>query len=93
MFGRAIHGNTWRGDATYRETLYCESRPTTAGCAGGVIAMTKSLAAEGARYIVGPNATGSWAGKDGAVAIKRAGPDQWSFEYLLEKFIKSDMLK
>ena len=40
MFGRAIRGNTWRGDATYRETLYCESRPTTAGCAGGVIAMT-----------------------------------------------------
>ncbi|HEU4721103.1 MAG TPA: Ig-like domain-containing protein [Gemmatimonadaceae bacterium] len=40
MFGRAIRGNTWRGDATYRETLYCESRPTTAGCADGVIAMT-----------------------------------------------------
>jgi hypothetical protein len=40
MFGRAIRGNTWRGDATYRETLYCESRPTTAGCAGGVIAVT-----------------------------------------------------
>ena len=40
MFGRAIRGNTWRGDATYRETLYCESRPTTAGCAEGVIAMT-----------------------------------------------------
>ena len=40
MFGRAIHGNRWRGDATYRETVYCESRPTTAGCAGGVISMT-----------------------------------------------------
>ena len=33
-------GNTWRGDATYRQTVYCESRPTTAGCADGVIAMT-----------------------------------------------------
>ena len=40
MFGRAIHGNRWRGDATYRESVYCESRPTTAGCADGVIAMT-----------------------------------------------------
>ena len=40
MFGRAIRGNRWRGDATYRETLWCESRPTTAGCAGGVIAVT-----------------------------------------------------
>ena len=39
MFGRAIRGNRWRGDATYRETLYCESRPTTAGCAGGVLAV------------------------------------------------------
>ena len=40
MFGRAIRGNTWRGDATYRETLWCESRPTTSGCAGGVLAVT-----------------------------------------------------
>jgi len=40
LFGRAIRGNTWRGDATYRQTVYCESRPTTAGCADGVIAMT-----------------------------------------------------
>jgi hypothetical protein len=39
MFGRAIHGNRWRGDATYRETVYCESRPTTAGCAEGVLSM------------------------------------------------------
>jgi hypothetical protein len=43
MFGRAIHGNTWRGDATYRATLWCESRPTTAGCADGVIAMTNHI--------------------------------------------------
>jgi hypothetical protein len=40
MFGRVIHGNRWRGDATYRETVYCESRPTTAGCGEAVIAMT-----------------------------------------------------
>lgn len=44
MFGRAIHGNVWRGDAGYRQTLYCESRPTTAGCADGVIAMTNHIA-------------------------------------------------
>ncbi len=40
MFGRAIHGNGWRGDATYRQTLYCEARPTERGCADGVIAMS-----------------------------------------------------
>ena len=40
MFGRAIRGNTWRGDAGYTPTLWCESRPTTAGCADGVIAVS-----------------------------------------------------
>jgi hypothetical protein len=40
MFGRAIRGNSWRGDATYRQTLYCEARPTESGCADGVIAMS-----------------------------------------------------
>jgi uncharacterized membrane protein (UPF0136 family) len=40
MFGRAIRGNTWRGDAGYTPTLWCESRPTTTGCADGVIAMS-----------------------------------------------------
>jgi hypothetical protein len=44
MFGRAIRGNAWRSDATYQQTLYCEARPTTAGCAGGVIAMTNHFA-------------------------------------------------
>src|SRR5215218_2010200 len=44
MFGRAIHGNGWRGDATYQQTLWCEVRPTTAGCAGGVLAMTNHFA-------------------------------------------------
>jgi hypothetical protein len=43
MFGRALRGNRWRGDATYRETLYCESRPTEAGCADGVIAMSNHI--------------------------------------------------
>jgi hypothetical protein len=43
MFGRAIRGNQWRGDATYRETVYCESRPTQAGCAEGVIAMSNHI--------------------------------------------------
>jgi hypothetical protein len=39
MYGRAIHGNTWRGNATYFGTLDCEVRPTTAGCGGGVFVM------------------------------------------------------
>ena len=44
MFGRAIHGNAWRSDATYQQTLWCEARPTTAGCADGTIAMTNHFA-------------------------------------------------
>ena len=44
MFGRAIRGNSWRGDATYQQTLWCEVRPTTSGCAGGVVAVTNHFA-------------------------------------------------
>jgi hypothetical protein len=44
LFGRVVHGNAWRGDAGYSPTLWCESRPTVAGCAGGVIAMTNHFA-------------------------------------------------
>jgi hypothetical protein len=40
LFGRTLHGNRWRDDAGYTPSLWCESRPTTAGCAGGVLAMT-----------------------------------------------------
>jgi len=40
LFGRALHGNQWRGDAGYTPSLWCESQPTTPGCAGGVFAMT-----------------------------------------------------
>jgi len=40
LFGRTLHGNGWRGDAGYTPSLWCESRPTTAGCAGGVVVMT-----------------------------------------------------
>ena len=36
LFGRTLHGNGWRGDAGYTPSLWCEARPTTAGCAGGV---------------------------------------------------------
>jgi hypothetical protein len=39
MYGRAIHGNTWKGNATYFGTLDCEVRPTTSGCNGGVFVM------------------------------------------------------
>jgi len=40
LFGRALHGNGWRGDAGYTPSLWCEARPTTAGCAGGAVVMT-----------------------------------------------------
>jgi uncharacterized protein YjdB len=39
MYGRALHGNAWRGNASYFGTLECEVRPTTAGCGGGVFVM------------------------------------------------------
>jgi hypothetical protein len=44
LYGRAIHGNGWRGDAPYNPTLWCESRPTTPGCANGVVAMSNHFA-------------------------------------------------
>jgi hypothetical protein len=44
LYGRAIHGNAWRSDATYAPTLSCESRPTTPSCDGGVIAMGNHFA-------------------------------------------------
>lgn len=39
MYGRALHGNGWRSNASYFGTLDCEVRPTTAGCGGGVFVM------------------------------------------------------
>jgi uncharacterized protein YjdB len=44
LYGRAIHGNSWRSDATYNPTLWCESRPTTPSCVGGIIAMGNHFA-------------------------------------------------
>src|SRR5258705_7361777 len=40
LFGRTLHGNRWRDDAGYTPSLWCEARPTTAGCANGVLVMT-----------------------------------------------------
>jgi hypothetical protein len=40
LFGRALHGNDWRGDAGYMPSLWCEARPATAGCGGGALVMT-----------------------------------------------------
>jgi hypothetical protein len=40
LFGRALRGTAWRADAGYTPAVWCESRPATAGCAGGVLAMT-----------------------------------------------------
>jgi hypothetical protein len=39
LYGRAIHGNAWRSNASYFGTLDCEVRPTTAGCNGGILVM------------------------------------------------------
>ncbi|MEP6618862.1 MAG: Ig-like domain-containing protein [bacterium] len=39
MYGRAIHGNGWRTNASYFGTLDCEVRPTTPTCGGGVYVM------------------------------------------------------
>ena len=39
MYGRALHGNRWRGDAPYFGTLECEIQPTTPGCGGGISVM------------------------------------------------------
>ena len=44
LYGRAIHGNTWRSDAPYNPTIWCEARPTTPSCDGGVIAMGNHFA-------------------------------------------------
>ena len=44
LYGRAIHGNKWRSDAPYDPTIWCESRPTTPSCDGGVIAMGNHFA-------------------------------------------------
>jgi uncharacterized protein YjdB len=44
MYGRLIHGNGWRSDAPYNPTLWCEARPTTPDCGGGVIAMGNHFA-------------------------------------------------
>ena len=39
LYGRALHGNTWRSNATYFGTLDCEVRPTTPSCNGGNLVM------------------------------------------------------
>ncbi|MEP6730645.1 MAG: Ig-like domain-containing protein [bacterium] len=39
LYGRALHGNSWRSNATYFGTLDCEVRPTTAGCNGATFVM------------------------------------------------------
>jgi len=44
LYGRAIHGNGWRTDASYAPTLSCESTPSVSACDGGVIAMGNHFA-------------------------------------------------
>jgi hypothetical protein len=39
MYGRAIHGNKWRSNASYFGTLDCEVRPNTAGCGAAIFVM------------------------------------------------------
>ncbi len=44
MYGRVIHGNDWRTNASYFGTLDCEIRPTTPRCGGGVYVMGNHFA-------------------------------------------------
>lgn len=44
LYGRAIHGNSWRSNASYFGTLDCEVRPTTPSCGGGVYVMGNHFA-------------------------------------------------
>ena len=39
LYGRAIHGNGWRTNATYTGTLDCEIRPGTPACGAGTFVM------------------------------------------------------
>jgi len=39
MYGRALHGNRWRSNASYFGTLECEIQPTTPSCGGGISVM------------------------------------------------------
>ncbi|MES2179458.1 MAG: Ig-like domain-containing protein [Gemmatimonadota bacterium] len=37
LFGRALHGNTWKGNAGYNDVLFCELRPGIGSCGDGKI--------------------------------------------------------
>jgi hypothetical protein len=39
MYGRALHGNSWRSNAGYAGTLDCEVRPSFPNCNGGIFVM------------------------------------------------------
>ncbi len=39
LYGRALHGNTWRSNSSYIGTLDCEVRPSTSTCGGAIFVM------------------------------------------------------
>ncbi|HMG19243.1 MAG TPA: hypothetical protein VK573_11000, partial [Gemmatimonadales bacterium] len=44
LWSRGIYGTAWKGNATYRQTLYCEVRPTFPECAGRPYSMFNAFA-------------------------------------------------
>lgn len=44
LWSRDIYGTTWKGDATYRPTLYCDVRPTFPECADRPYSMFNAFA-------------------------------------------------
>ena len=44
LWSRGIYFNNWKGDATYRSTIYCDVRPTWDECAGRPFSMFNAFA-------------------------------------------------
>jgi len=44
LWSRGIYGTAWKGNATYRQTLYCDVRPTFPECAGRPYSMFNPFA-------------------------------------------------
>ena len=44
LWARTVFGNTWKGNATYAQTIFCEVRPTTSACIDKPVAMLDHFA-------------------------------------------------
>jgi uncharacterized protein YjdB len=44
LWSRGVYGTTWKGNASYRQTLYCDVRPTFTECAGRPYSMFNGFA-------------------------------------------------